>query len=404
MDLETAQTTTTAKLPILKQVALTTTNDNGTSTTLIPGHVTNKEKVQKKNYVKARSILLMALPNEHLITFNQYKDDKTFFAVIQTRFCGNEATKKTHKTRLKQMYENFSAPSTESLDSMFNRLQKILNQLAILEKRYPFTPATITEMLNRMKSSTSASRSQPSGNTKNNMILQTTSSNMKNKVEDQSRSIKSNSNKKNRVSELIYNANVKHTMLNANFELIFVKRNQWTIRTLLWRNTSGSRKKKLENLGKRLTGKLLSMVESGFGNDNEKVNMPLFPSAEPTNDEEEQNVLYFNDLFPFTIIHPNDLKSEKDNDDNEVDMIQPSRARRIQETDELEAIYCSLEITYKGGYGVPRFFLVLELEEDLHEIRDALAEQHYVIGAMARDFSRFIVWAARGISQLSDFA
>nr|GEV45893.1 hypothetical protein [Tanacetum cinerariifolium] len=180
------------------------------------------------------------------------------------------------------MYENFSAPSTESLDSMFNRLQKILNQLAILEKRYPFTPATITEMLNRMKSSTSASRSQPSGNTKNNMILQTTSSNMKNKVEDQSRSIKSNSNKKNRVSELIYNANVKHTMLNANFELIFVKRNQWTIRTLLWRNTSGSRKKKLENLGKRLTGKLLSMVESGFGNDNEKVNMPLFPSAEPT--------------------------------------------------------------------------------------------------------------------------
>ncbi|GJS56946.1 hypothetical protein Tco_0651730 [Tanacetum coccineum] len=32
-------------------------------------------------------------------------------------------------------------------------------------------------------------------------------------------------------------------------------------------------------------------------------------------DKEEQNVLYFNDLFPFNIIHPNDLKSEKDNDD-----------------------------------------------------------------------------------------
>ncbi|GKB38990.1 putative ribonuclease H-like domain-containing protein [Tanacetum coccineum] len=30
------------------------------------------------------------------------------------------------------MYENFSAPSTESLDSIFNRLQKIVNQLAIL--------------------------------------------------------------------------------------------------------------------------------------------------------------------------------------------------------------------------------------------------------------------------------
>ncbi|GJY04857.1 hypothetical protein Tco_0370797 [Tanacetum coccineum] len=39
-------------------------------------------------------------------------------------------------------------------------------------------------------------------------------------------------------------------------------------------------------------------------------------------DEEEQNVLYFNDLFPFNIIHPDDLKSEKDNDDNKIDIIQ----------------------------------------------------------------------------------
>nr|GEX57987.1 hypothetical protein [Tanacetum cinerariifolium] len=36
------------------------------------------------------------------------------------------------KTFLKQMYENFNAPSTESLDSIFNRLQKIVSQLAIL--------------------------------------------------------------------------------------------------------------------------------------------------------------------------------------------------------------------------------------------------------------------------------
>ncbi|GJV91817.1 hypothetical protein Tco_1539630 [Tanacetum coccineum] len=39
-------------------------------------------------------------------------------------------------------------------------------------------------------------------------------------------------------------------------------------------------------------------------------------------DEEEQNVWYFNDLFPFNIIHPGDLKSEKDNNDNEIDIIQ----------------------------------------------------------------------------------
>nr|GEW07040.1 ribonuclease H-like domain-containing protein [Tanacetum cinerariifolium] len=96
------------------------------------GPVTTKEKAQKKNDVKARSMLLMALPNEHLITFNQYKDDKTLFADIETRFGRNEATKKTQKTLLKQLYKNFSATRTESLDSIFNRLQKIVSQLAVL--------------------------------------------------------------------------------------------------------------------------------------------------------------------------------------------------------------------------------------------------------------------------------
>ncbi|GKC90873.1 hypothetical protein Tco_1151522 [Tanacetum coccineum] len=41
-------------------------------------------------------------------------------------------------------------------------------------------------------------------------------------------------------------------------------------------------------------------------------------------DEEEQNVLNFNDLFPFNVIYPNDLKSDKDNDDDKVDIEHPS--------------------------------------------------------------------------------
>ncbi|GJZ79658.1 hypothetical protein Tco_0644495 [Tanacetum coccineum] len=140
MDLETTQTNAAAKLPLLKQengnsfkpTSRTTKNADGTSTSMIPGAVTTEEKTQKKNDVKSISMLLMALPNEHLLTFNQYKDDKTLFDAIQTRFSGNDATKKTQKTLLKQMYENFNAPSTESLDSIFNRLQKIVSQLAIL--------------------------------------------------------------------------------------------------------------------------------------------------------------------------------------------------------------------------------------------------------------------------------
>nr|GEV23367.1 putative ribonuclease H-like domain-containing protein [Tanacetum cinerariifolium] len=89
-----------------KPIAETTTNDTGTSTTHIPGPVTTKEKAQKKNDIKARSMLLMALSNKHLMIFNQYKDAKTLFVAIETRFGGNEATKKTQKTLLKQLTVN----------------------------------------------------------------------------------------------------------------------------------------------------------------------------------------------------------------------------------------------------------------------------------------------------------
>ncbi|GJT11539.1 hypothetical protein Tco_0858581 [Tanacetum coccineum] len=41
-------------------------------------------------------------------------------------------------------------------------------------------------------------------------------------------------------------------------------------------------------------------------------------------DEVGQNVLYFNDIFPFNVIHPDNLKSDEDNDNNEIDIIQSS--------------------------------------------------------------------------------
>nr|GEY62666.1 retrovirus-related Pol polyprotein from transposon TNT 1-94 [Tanacetum cinerariifolium] len=94
MDLESAQNNVVAKLPLLKQenenslnpVPRITPNADGTSTSTISGPVTVKEKAQKKNDVKARSMLLMALLIEHLLTFSQYKDAKTLFESIQARF------------------------------------------------------------------------------------------------------------------------------------------------------------------------------------------------------------------------------------------------------------------------------------------------------------------------------
>ncbi|GJS66214.1 putative ribonuclease H-like domain-containing protein [Tanacetum coccineum] len=64
MEFESAHSNTTAKLPIPKLE-----QENGTSVTKMSVPVTAEEKTNKKNDVKARSLLLMALPSEHQLTF-----------------------------------------------------------------------------------------------------------------------------------------------------------------------------------------------------------------------------------------------------------------------------------------------------------------------------------------------
>ncbi|GJW15320.1 retrovirus-related pol polyprotein from transposon TNT 1-94, partial [Tanacetum coccineum] len=72
----------------------------------------------------------------------------------------------------------------------------------------------------RVKPSTSASRSQPSGNTKKDKIQRTPSSTQKNKVEGHPRTVKSSFKIKNCFVEPKGNANVQHSKLNANSELV----------------------------------------------------------------------------------------------------------------------------------------------------------------------------------------
>ncbi|GJY79700.1 retrovirus-related pol polyprotein from transposon TNT 1-94 [Tanacetum coccineum] len=76
-----------------------------------------------------------------------------------------------------------------------------------------------------VKPSTSASGSQPSGNTKKDKIQQTPSSTQKNKVEAHPRIVKSSLKNKNCFVKPKGNENVQHSKLNANFELLCVKCN-----------------------------------------------------------------------------------------------------------------------------------------------------------------------------------
>ncbi|GKD53456.1 hypothetical protein Tco_1286843, partial [Tanacetum coccineum] len=76
-----------------------------------------------------------------------------------------------------------------------------------------------------VKPSTSASGSQPSGNTKKDKIQQTPSSTQKNKVEAHPRIVKSSLKNKNCFVEPKGNANVQHSKLNVNSKLLCVKCN-----------------------------------------------------------------------------------------------------------------------------------------------------------------------------------
>nr|GFD41401.1 ribonuclease H-like domain-containing protein [Tanacetum cinerariifolium] len=69
---------------------------------------TAEQKLARKNELKARGTLLMALPDKHQLKFNSHKGTKTLMKAIKKRFGGNTKTKKVQKTLLKQQYENFT--------------------------------------------------------------------------------------------------------------------------------------------------------------------------------------------------------------------------------------------------------------------------------------------------------
>ncbi|GKC09738.1 ribonuclease H-like domain-containing protein [Tanacetum coccineum] len=75
--------------------------DGGLKRTVIPP-TTVEEKAQRRAELKARSTLLMGLPNEHQLKFNSYKDAKTLMQAIKSIFGDIE---------------------TLSLDDLFNNLK-----------------------------------------------------------------------------------------------------------------------------------------------------------------------------------------------------------------------------------------------------------------------------------------
>nr|GFD42462.1 hypothetical protein [Tanacetum cinerariifolium] len=89
--------------------------------------ITAEQNLARKNELKVHGTLPMALTNKHQLKFNSHKDAKTLIEAIEKQFGRNTKTKKVQKTLLKQQFENFTGSTSEDLDQIHDRLQKLVS-------------------------------------------------------------------------------------------------------------------------------------------------------------------------------------------------------------------------------------------------------------------------------------
>ncbi|GJY24893.1 hypothetical protein Tco_0399619, partial [Tanacetum coccineum] len=92
---------------------------------------TAEEILARERERKARTTLLMALPEDHLAKFHKITDAKEMWEAIKSRFGGNDESKKMQKYILKQQFEGFSVSNSEGLHKGYDRFQSLLSQLEI---------------------------------------------------------------------------------------------------------------------------------------------------------------------------------------------------------------------------------------------------------------------------------
>ncbi|GKD62728.1 hypothetical protein Tco_1300237, partial [Tanacetum coccineum] len=105
------------------------TDTNGVIMVLPPKSA--KEILARERERKARTTLLMALPEDHLEKFHKMTDAKDMWDAIKSIFCGNDESKKMQKYILKQKFEGFSMSNSEGLHKGYDRFQSLLSQLEI---------------------------------------------------------------------------------------------------------------------------------------------------------------------------------------------------------------------------------------------------------------------------------
>ncbi|GKB71717.1 hypothetical protein Tco_0933129, partial [Tanacetum coccineum] len=87
---------------------------------------TAEENLAREIERKARTALLMALPEDHLAKFDKMTDAKDTWDAIKSRFGGNDKAKKMQKYILKQQFEGFLVSNSEGLHKGYDKFQSLL--------------------------------------------------------------------------------------------------------------------------------------------------------------------------------------------------------------------------------------------------------------------------------------
>ncbi|GJU25304.1 putative ribonuclease H-like domain-containing protein [Tanacetum coccineum] len=103
------------------------TRKDGIVRVLSPVTAAEIQAVEKER--KAKNILLMAIPKEHMRRFHGMDDAKEIWEAIRTRFGGNANSKKMQKAVFKQQFEAFKISNSEGLEKGYDRFQQLLSQL-----------------------------------------------------------------------------------------------------------------------------------------------------------------------------------------------------------------------------------------------------------------------------------
>ncbi|GJW02066.1 putative ribonuclease H-like domain-containing protein [Tanacetum coccineum] len=111
---------------------------------------------------KARTTLLIAIPEDHLVKFHRMTDAKDIWDAIKTRFGGNDKSKKMQKYILKQQFEVFTISNSEGLHKGYD------SQSSSSSLNVAFVSSESTNSTNNFSTASSASPSSSQNSKREN--------------------------------------------------------------------------------------------------------------------------------------------------------------------------------------------------------------------------------------------